>query len=563
MRRILMLMMALTIVSLANVEVEAQTKRNNKPAAVNRSRTNAQRRNTGTKARPAAKGHARTGKKAPAKGAARKKTAAKGRKGANYSTAEIRGLQNQRSAVQKKIKEQERLLRANKADVKKRLGDLLAINSEIDQRQKSIEGIQTDIHHIEGNITLLRSQLASLEQQLEERKANYIKSMRYLARTRTIQDKLMFIFSAKSLTQMYRRLRFVREYAAYQKAQGELVKSKQDQITHKHKQLETVKGEKNNLLYKGQQEKAALQGKQTEQQQMVNSLQKQQKTIQVIIDDQKKKNAALNAKIDQLIAIEVAKAKERAEAEARRKAAAAAEAKRKREAELARKKAEAEAAARENARRVQEAKEREARLKAEAAKAAAEKRDAEARARAEQAARKAEADREAAERKAAVDKRRHEQEVAKAKTESERVANVSSEDLALSRNFESNRGRLPMPITGSYRIVSHFGQYNVAGLRNVQLDNKGINIQGGSGATARAIFNGEVSAVFGFDGSMVVMVRHGSYISVYCNLRSVSVHRGQQVSTRQALGTVGADNVLQFQLRKGTAKLNPEAWLGR
>ena len=74
MRRILMLMMALTIVSLANVEVEAQTKRNNKPAAVDRSRTNAQRRNTGTKARPAAKGHARTGKKAPAKGAARKNT---------------------------------------------------------------------------------------------------------------------------------------------------------------------------------------------------------------------------------------------------------------------------------------------------------------------------------------------------------------------------------------------------------------------------------------------------------------------------------------------------------
>ena len=75
-----MLMMALTIVSLANVEVEAQTKRNNKPAAVNRSRTNAQRRNTGTKSKPAAKGHARTGKKAPAKGTARKKSAAKGGK---------------------------------------------------------------------------------------------------------------------------------------------------------------------------------------------------------------------------------------------------------------------------------------------------------------------------------------------------------------------------------------------------------------------------------------------------------------------------------------------------
>jgi septal ring factor EnvC (AmiA/AmiB activator) len=122
---------------------------------------------------------------------------------------------------------------------------------------------------------------------------------------------------------------------------------------------------------------------------------------------------------------------------------------------------------------------------------------------------------------------------------------------------------LPIPITGSYRIVSHYGQYNVEGLKNVTLDNKGINILGSPGAQARAIFNGEVSAVFAFGGTSVVMVRHGSYISVYCNLRSVNVSRGQKVSTRQALGSLGSDNILQFQLRRETAKLNPEVWLGR
>jgi murein DD-endopeptidase MepM/ murein hydrolase activator NlpD len=111
--------------------------------------------------------------------------------------------------------------------------------------------------------------------------------------------------------------------------------------------------------------------------------------------------------------------------------------------------------------------------------------------------------------------------------------------------------------------VSHFGQYNVEGLRNVTLDNKGINIQGERGAQARSIFDGEVSAVFGFGGTMVVMVRHGSYISVYCNLSSVNVARGQKVTTRQVLGRVGQDGILQFQLRKGTAKLNPEQWLRR
>jgi len=143
------------------------------------------------------------------------------------------------------------------------------------------------------------------------------------------------------------------------------------------------------------------------------------------------------------------------------------------------------------------------------------------------------------------------------------AATLSSADRIVSGGFEKNKGRLPMPITGSYRIVSHFGQYNVEGLKGVTLDNKGINILGKSGCAARSIYDGEVSAVFSFGGTMVVMVRHGAYISVYCNLKSVSVHRGQKVSTRQTLGHVGADNILQFQLRKETSKLNPEVWLGR
>ncbi len=140
---------------------------------------------------------------------------------------------------------------------------------------------------------------------------------------------------------------------------------------------------------------------------------------------------------------------------------------------------------------------------------------------------------------------------------------MSSVDRMLSGGFEANRGRLPIPITGGYRIVSHFGQYNVEGLKNVTLDNKGVNILGSPGCKARAIYDGEVSAVMSYAGTTVVMVRHGSYISVYCNLGSVSVSQGQKVKTRQVLGTVGRDNILQFQLRNGTAKLNPESWLGR
>ncbi|WP_434502652.1 murein hydrolase activator EnvC family protein [Prevotella sp.] len=516
----------------------------------------------------------------------KRKTVPSNKKATVYTNASIRGLQGQRSKIQKKIKEQEQALRQNQADVKLRLENLITLNTQIDERQKNIDGIQQDIHHIEGNIDILKAQLQTLERQLADRKAKYIKSMRYMARHNTVQDKLMFIFSAKNLAQMYRRLRFVREYADYQKAQGEMVKTKQAQVTGKHVQLEHVKGLKSNLLYKGKKEKTALVGQQDEQKKVVESLKNQQQTIQKVIAEQRQKDAAMNAQIDRLVAQEVAKARARAAAEAQKRAAAVAASKR-RAADLARKKAAAEAAARENERRIAEAKEKEQRLKAEAesaARAAEVARQAQAnadesrkkaaaetasraaaaeRTRAEQAAREAQAQRVAAERKAAVDDARQKKIIAAATKEADDVQKFSTVDRMMNGGFEANRGRLPMPITGGYRVVSHFGQYNVEGLNGVTLDNKGINIKGSSGCMARSIYDGEVSAVFGYSGSMVVMVRHGAYISVYCNLRSVCVSRGQKVSTRQALGSVGTDNILQFQLRKETSKLNPEAWLGR
>ncbi len=446
---------------------------------------------------------AQSRKRTPSKKARTTRTVKKAapKKRAATPPPSIKGLQKERDQIKRQIQQQEKRLRSNELDVKKRLKNLMIINTEIADKRKSIDTIRRDIGMLDADIEKLEGQLKALQGQLDDNKQKYVKSMRYMHRNRSIQNQLMFIFSAKNFTQMYRRLRFMREYATYQRVQGEMVKVKQEEVSRKHAELTTAKQEKNSLLNRGERERRNLESKQTEQQQVVSTLQKQQKTIQQIIAQQRKKDAALNAQIDRLIAIEVERARARAAEEARRKAAA-------------------EAAAREKERRE-------------------------------------------AERKAGGTTRETAKETPKTKKKSEPAYTVSTEDRRISGNFESNRGRLPMPITGPYRIVSHFGQYNVDGLKNVRLDNKGINIQGQGGAQARSIFDGEVSAVFSFGGITGVMVRHGSYISVYCNLSSVSVHRGQKVSTRQVLGTVGQDNVLQFQLRRETAKLNPEAWLGR
>ena len=140
-------------------------------------------------------------------------------------------------------------------------------------------------------------------------------------------------------------------------------------------------------------------------------------------------------------------------------------------------------------------------------------------------------------------------------------------DRKLSANFSANKGRLPIPITGAYAVTSHFGKYNVQGLKGVVLDNKGVNLTGRTGAQARSIFDGEVCSVVSIGGTYAVIIRHGSYFSVYSNLSRVSVRQGQKVTTRQIIGNISRDAsgncTLHFQLRKNTQKLNPMQWIGK
>lgn len=146
----------------------------------------------------------------------------------------------------------------------------------------------------------------------------------------------------------------------------------------------------------------------------------------------------------------------------------------------------------------------------------------------------------------------------------------NASDKKLSGSFESNKGRLPMPITGPYLITSHYGINYVEGLKNVKFNNHGIDIQGKEGCQAKAVFDGTVSYVFQHmqnEGSYIVMVRHGQYISAYFNLTNLKVKKGDKVKTNEPIGTVcinaTGNYTMQFQLRKDTQSLNPELWLAK
>jgi len=142
------------------------------------------------------------------------------------------------------------------------------------------------------------------------------------------------------------------------------------------------------------------------------------------------------------------------------------------------------------------------------------------------------------------------------------------EDVKLSGSFESNKGKLPMPITGAYLVVGEYGVQNVAGMKDVKQNNLGIDIQGQEGAQARAVFDGTVSSIFQQGkGQIGVLIRHGSYISVYCNLSETRLKKGDKVKTSDIVGNVQTSEdgtpILHFQLHKESTRLNPSDWLRR
>ena len=359
------------------------------------------------------------------------------------------------------------------------MDNLALLTGQISERQKYIWQIENDVRTIQLEINRLTIELKQLEKDLADKKKKYAQSLRYMYRNKSVQEKLMFIFSADNLNQMYRRLRYVREYADYQRLQGIQLQHKQKQIGLQKKTLLESQKAKEDLLKQGEAEKLKLQNQEKERKTILSSLQKKQRSIQQELNKKRRSADKLNAQIDRLIEMEIEKARKKAAGK----------------------------------------KENEAGTK---------------------------------------------RETPKGETE---VYKTDADDRRLSGSFEKNKGILPIPITGPYVIVGHYGQYQVQGLKNVRLDNKGIDIKGKEGANARAIFDGEVSAIFQYNGLNNVLVRHGSYISVYCNLSSVRVKKGSPVRTRDILGEVYTDKegnaVLHFQLRKETAKLNPEQWLSK
>src|SRR5690554_1039515 len=431
--------------------------------------------------------------------------------GANSQNARIEALQKQQQALQEEIRNTNRLY----LDVRKHTTTILdrinLINKQIASRRELINVQREEIEALRKEEARLESEIVRLNKELKQKRDNYANAIQGMLNQKFSQNKLLFILSGQSLGESLRRMQYLREYSKWQRSQADEIKQQNEEISRKKEALALAKVEKEQALSSLQAEQEKLRGEEKTHQTEVEQARGQERQLQRVLREKQQQANQLNSQIEKLIAEEVAR--QEREAEARRRAE---EAERRRTAE----------------------------------------------ARGEKETERTEESETAAREETATDR------AAPGPRIEAGASTASAESFNLSKNFAANKGRLPMPVTGTASIVGTFGNKRHSEW-NITTNSNGIDIQAQQGANIRSVFDGEVSKVFSFPGSNTcVIVRHGDYYTFYANIYDLFVKQGDKVTAGQSLGRIFTDpdtgvSTMHFQLWQKTNKLNPAPWLQR
>lgn len=417
-------------------------------------------------------------------------------------------LENKKKRINEEIKEINSMLSETKANKKSSIGVLVNINMKLEKRQDLINTINAQIGIINKEIKQNEQESDQLRNNLEKLKKEYARMIVFAQRNQDSYSILMFLFAADNFNQAYSRLKYIQQYSEFRKKQALEIIQTQTQLIAKLTELKEQRHEKNVLLGNEEVEKKSLKTEKVEQEEILTVLQKKEKELKAELEKKKEDAIQLQIAIHKLI-----------EAEIRRKAEEAAKAE------------EAKALA------AKKAREKEKKNKANTAKNIPDKTETKT------------------------------VEVSKPeRVENRSVPELSEEAVALSADFSNNRGKLPWPVSKGV-ICETYGEHEHPAIKGFMMFNNGLEICATKGTQARAVFEGEVTSIaVSPTGGKLVIIRHGEYLSVYCNLGDILVKTGQKVGIKQVIGTVlyneDEDKTsMNLQIWKGQKTMDPGAWL--
>jgi septal ring factor EnvC (AmiA/AmiB activator) len=469
-------------------------------------------------------------------------------------------LEKRRQALAESLKETQAQLEATKKDHKVTISQLNALKAKLATRERLIHNINMELSALDRDIRSSATEVKTLKNDLKTQQQRYAQSIRYAYANRSSYNTLAFIFSANDFNDVIRRLKYMKKYRDFRKNQAVAIRTTQSKIEQKITELSHVKNEKGQLLTTEQQQKLELESEKNQTNKVVEELKGREKELMADAENKRRMTKRLDNAIAEAIRKEIEIARKKAEEEER-----------KRREEEARKAAALAAEKANNNQAVFGSGNNKVIL------AGGSKYDVPTAGTAgtKSTTPKAGNDKPVASNNNTANNaggayhpvaNTVDNSAPRTRAGRSNFTPVSTPEVAeLTKGFENNRGRLPWPVSSGV-VVDEFGKHKHAVATRVEVENNGVDIQTPKGAKARAIFEGTVTKIISIAGlGQTVLVNHGKYFSVYSGLSSVDVKMGDNVSTKQNIGTVGSNEdgvpVLNFQVWRGGDKMNPQSWI--
>ncbi|WP_366185808.1 peptidoglycan DD-metalloendopeptidase family protein [Flavobacterium ovatum] len=417
-------------------------------------------------------------------------------------------LEQRKAQIQREIRDNENMLKSVKSKEKSAMTVFLIQKNKIKLKENLISTTEKQTKLLANDMYLNQLKLNKLNKELLVLKDDYAKKIVQSYKSRSEQSRAMFILSSENFLQAFKRAQYLKQYTNFRKEQGEEIKGKSLELIAINKKLNEQKVAKQKLLTENVKDRLSLVKEKVEQEKLVNEIKKDKNRIVSDIRKKQSESKNIDRQIDRLI--------REAIAEANRKAAA----------EKARALAEAKAAA-----------------------------------AAEAASKVPKSSKKVVVAPVVVE----EEPVARTPVSSSRIE-LTPESKLIADSFRANRGKLPWPVEKGFVSLGYGDQAHPI-YNTLVIHNSGVEITTEDGANARAVFGGEVASVMILSPvNKAVMIQHGDYFTVYQNLSSVSVNKGDKVSIKQSLGRVRTSGetgktVIKFLLLQNTTYANPQGWL--
>lgn len=219
----------------------------------------------------------------------------------------IKELEKKRKQALNKLEVTNKLLNETSKSKQSSINKLNIIKQNILERQQVISNINQELNAINLTIDTLQNERNKLYEKLEKIKVEYATLVqKSYYRTNTL-SYVSFILSAENFNQMFRRIRYLQQFAEYRKKQAEEIKETTALLVEKEDILAQNRDKKNEVLCIKQFENQKLESDKQKENKMLNDLKSKEKKLIAQQQKQQKTADELNRKIQAIIDAEIKK----------------------------------------------------------------------------------------------------------------------------------------------------------------------------------------------------------------------------------------------------------------